>query len=82
VNEDAVRQIVRDVVARRLAPQRRPAPAPPRQERHVETGEPPVWRAHVSHGRFTLAGGDKEGRCLVEPSVRCSHCGYCQSYGH
>jgi hypothetical protein len=38
---------------------------------------------HPSHGRFTLpAGSDTDGPCLIEPSVLCNHCGYCQSYGH
>ena len=27
-------------------------------------------------------GGDGDGACLIEPAVRCNHCGYCQSYGH
>jgi len=27
-------------------------------------------------------GGDGDGACLIEPTVRCNHCGYCQSYGH
>ena len=27
-------------------------------------------------------GGDADGACLIEPAVRCNHCGYCQSYGH
>jgi hypothetical protein len=35
---------------------------------------------------FTLfplsRGGDGDGACLIEPTVRCNHCGYCQSYGH
>jgi hypothetical protein len=31
---------------------------------------------------FTLAPGDPEGRCLIEPAVACNHCGYCKSYGH
>jgi hypothetical protein len=29
-----------------------------------------------------VAGGDADGACLIEPAVRCTHCGYCQSYGH
>jgi len=38
---------------------------------------------HASHGKFLLmTGGDAEGRCLIEPSVPCTHCGYCQSMGH
>jgi len=27
-------------------------------------------------------GGDGDGACLIEPTVRCTHCGYCLSYGH
>ena len=38
---------------------------------------------HASHGRLALiGGGDAEGRCLIEPTVACTHCGYCQSMGH
>jgi hypothetical protein len=39
---------------------------------------------HASHGLiFTSGGGgDDEGRCLIEPAVACTHCGYCQSLGH
>jgi len=28
------------------------------------------------------AGSEGDGACLIEPAVRCNHCGYCQSYGH
>jgi hypothetical protein len=27
-------------------------------------------------------GGDGDGACLIEPAVRCNHCGYCLSFGH
>ena len=37
---------------------------------------------HSSHALFTLAPGDPEGRCIIEPGVACNHCGYCKSYGH
>jgi len=37
---------------------------------------------HSSHAQFTLAPGDPEGRCVIEPGVQCNHCGYCKSYGH
>jgi hypothetical protein len=39
---------------------------------------------HASHVLLPLArGGDEgEGMCLIEPAVRCTHCGYCVSYGH
>jgi hypothetical protein len=42
-----------------------------------------AFHAHVSHLRLPLVrGGDDDGACLIEPSVRCNHCGYCQSLGH
>jgi len=38
---------------------------------------------HASHLRLPLRRGDDgDGACLIEPAVRCTHCGYCQSYGH
>jgi hypothetical protein len=39
---------------------------------------------HPSHARFTMlpAGSQTDGPCLIEPTVLCNHCGYCQSYGH
>jgi hypothetical protein len=36
---------------------------------------------HASHALFVLEG-DADGACLIEPAVRCTHCGYCQSLGH
>lgn len=37
---------------------------------------------HPSHVRFAVSSGGDEGACLIEPAVRCNHCGFCQSYGH
>ena len=42
-----------------------------------------TYVAHASFVRLPLlSGGDGDGACLIEPAVRCTHCGYCQSYGH
>ena len=42
-----------------------------------------TFDAHASHLRLPLLrGGDDDGACLIEPAVRCNHCGYCQSLGH
>ena len=72
MNEDELRELVRDAIRRRIGREgdrtRRPAP---------------VFRDHASHALLPLArGGDGDGACLIEPSVRCNHCGYCLSYGH
>ena len=41
-----------------------------------------TYGSHPSFVRLSLASGDSDGACLIEPSVRCNHCGYCLSYGH
>jgi hypothetical protein len=85
VNEDAVRALVRELVARHLAaspstgapagvPFVRPNPQFPRPL-------PLAW--HSSHARYAVMSGEEaEGPCFIEPAVRCNHCGYCQSHGH
>ncbi len=57
-------------LARRAA-QAEPSATPPR---------PP---GHPSHARFLhLSRADGETACLIEPAVLCTHCSYCESYGH
>jgi hypothetical protein len=70
MNEDALRALVRDVIARMEAPGQPIADAP----RVVPLS------AHPSHYQYTLPPSD--GPCFIEPGVRCNHCGYCQTHGH
>jgi hypothetical protein len=51
--------------------------------RRAEPDPIAVLHPHPSHMLLPLArGGDGDGACLIEPSVRCNHCGYCLSFGH
>jgi hypothetical protein len=70
MNEDALREMVRAAVARRLA-----TPTAVGQE-NVQLR----IAADMSHQRYALP--DSGGACLIEPAVTCNHCGYCQSHGH
>jgi len=71
MDEDALRALVRQAVAR-----------------YVQGGvsvpasdtRPMTFAGHVSHVRYLLP--ETDGPCLIEPSVHCNHCGYCQSHGH
>jgi len=74
VTEQELREMVRESIARHTGS----AFQPPR------SGElPGVVAAHASHQRLPLVrGSDGDGACLIEPAVRCNHCGYCQSLGH
>jgi hypothetical protein len=71
ISDQELRAMVRDAIARHGQPPNVDAPA--------LAG----FRTHASHGLLTLvSGGDPDGQCLIEPAVRCNHCGYCQSMGH
>ena len=72
MNEDQLRALVRDAVARHLeGPGRLQAPV---------AGQPLTLSSHASHFRYSLP--ESGGPCLIEPGVPCNHCGYCQSHGH
>jgi hypothetical protein len=70
MNEDALRAMIRDAVARRLG-------AGDQDRRDVQ---PLTFTAHASHFRYALPPSG--GPCLIEPAVQCNHCGYCESHGH
>ena len=69
MTDEELRAMVRDAIARRSHPP-----------------EPDAAQAFRHSAAFALLplprGGDADGMCLIEPSVRCTHCGYCLTYGH
>jgi hypothetical protein len=76
MTDDELRALVRDAIARHLGGAAESATPP-------AAAAVPPWRAHPSFGRFLVTSGDEQGGpCLIEPSVSCNHCGFCQSYGH
>ena len=78
MTDQELRAMVRDVDRAARAAR---AGAPIAAARRSAVAAP--FSAHASHLRLPLArGGDGDGACLIEPAVRCNHCGYCQSLGH
>jgi hypothetical protein len=72
MNDQELRAMVRESIARQLG-----GPPPDKVRLKVDTTR------HAAFVRLPLlSGGDDDGACLIEPSVRCNHCGYCQSFGH
>ena len=70
MNDDELRALVRESVARHLAGGSFPAP----------DARPLTLHGHPSHDRYPLPPSG--GPCLIEPGVACNHCGYCESHGH
>lgn len=69
-SDDELRAMIRQAVARRLGA----------GDGADGAAHAPTLAAHVSHFRYLLPESD--GPCIIEPSVPCTHCGYCQSHGH
>ena len=72
MNEDALRALIRQTISRQLSPA---GMAPERA-----LGSAPLVMTDASHYRYALP--ESGGPCLIEPTVPCNHCGYCQSHGH
>ena len=76
MNEQELREMVRESIARQRAGVASPA-GPRADAAYVATHQAAAFvRLPL------LRGGDDDGMCLIEPAVRCNHCGYCQSFGH
>jgi hypothetical protein len=79
VNEQELRALVRDAIARHGVGKSRPAIG----SAATLAAPQPALRQHPSHGLLPVStGADAEGPCVIEPAVPCNHCGYCKSYGH
>lgn len=75
-----LRAVVRDVLARHVGA----APSAASTARGISAAPSagPGCAGHASHARFAVVRVDEGDDCVVEPGVRCNHCGFCQSYGH
>jgi hypothetical protein len=92
MHEEELRALIRDAIAQHLGPSAvgrvgTTGPTGALSEGRAGSRSPafanPSWKTHLSHGRFVyLAPTDPDAPCIVEPQVRCHHCGFCQSYGH
>jgi hypothetical protein len=83
IDEQQLRAIVREVIARKLgaAGGVQPATAPLGHRGSHEPCASPA--AHASHGLLRMVvATQRNGPCVIEPHVACEHCGYCESLGH
>jgi len=80
MTDEELRNLVRDTVLRHLSAAPGPTPAATLNAAFTtQSGE----ARHHGFARYALPRGTElEGPCLIEPTVRCNHCGYCQSHGY
>jgi hypothetical protein len=76
MNEDALRALVRETLAR-LESRSASVPSAPQPS---DPGRLLQFTSDPSHYQYALPPSD--GPCIIEPAVQCNHCGYCQSHGH
>lgn len=89
MTDEELRTLVRDAIARHVGDPSAPVGHPSAPVGHPFRGAGGTPAAvvpvgyHASHMMFAVpAGADADGPCIIEPAVRCNHCGYCKSYGH
>jgi len=75
MTDDEIRELVRSAIARHLGSSTAPRPAP-------ATQPPPAQPVPMAFARYPLARAADDVMCLIEPAVRCNHCGYCEVHGH
>ena len=79
MNDDELRALVRDAVARHLG---RPGAQEVSAPSVIARSHAPIAALpHPSHVMYLTLVNDGDA-CLIEPAVLCTHCGYCKSHGH
>jgi hypothetical protein len=75
VNEEELRALIRVAIQKHM--HSRSAEAPQElPERRRTTPE------SISFGQYQLERAPDDTMCLIEPAVRCNHCGFCKCHGH
>ena len=75
MNEDELRALVRAAIQRNLGGA---------AEGGVSTKLAQVQASEVglSFSQYRLERAPDDTMCLIEPAVRCNHCGFCKCHGH
>ena len=82
--EQELRALVREAVERHLGRPSEKRLREPFSTAPAEKGSGSLFSGHPSHILLKVVPGSEvdDGMCVIEPSVRCNHCGFCQSLGH
>jgi hypothetical protein len=79
VNEDELRALVRQAIQRNLGVSEAESIRLQADTTSVVAAAPVV---SLSFGQYRLERPADDTMCLIEPAVRCNHCGFCKCHGH
>ena len=77
MNDDEIRALVREAIQKHLGSSSSGTPGTPGTPGTLGTVSP-----LLSFSRYKVQRVSDDGMCLIEPAVRCNHCGYCECHGH
>jgi hypothetical protein len=77
MTDDEIRALVRTAIQKHLG-----SVAPPAPIEAVVVSSGSGAPSTISFGRYPLPRAQDDVMCLIEPAVRCNHCGYCECHGH
>jgi hypothetical protein len=75
VTEDELRSLIREAIQKHLHFRSAEAPQELPERRRTTP-------ASISFGQYQLERAADDTMCLIEPAVRCNHCGFCKCHGH
>jgi hypothetical protein len=76
MNDDEIRALVRTAISRHLGGT---VPVQPAEASLIPVA---VVSQSMSFNQYSLPRAADDTLCLIEPAVRCHHCGYCKCHGH
>ena len=74
MNEDELRAMIRTAVEKHLG---NPSDQPTGRLKPAS-----ISSLDLSFAQYPLDRADGDTSCLIEPAVRCNHCGFCKCHGH
>ena len=82
MNEQELRSLVRAAVARQLGSAAPVGASGDECDAPARTSHKPIYlpvlSSHTLYTGLVNVGDD----CVIEPAVKCDHCGYCKSHGY
>ena len=79
MTDDELRGLIRAAIQRHLGsgPLDRPAPEP------AAAADNASHRVYsISFAQYPIERAADDTMCIIEPAVRCNHCGFCKCHGH